>query len=99
MTRQEMYQFIAGLKEKYPTPTRDDGSGAGYCVGGALCGQLGLEDNFPDIKVLAAAITKQNPYCLRPTLHAIQVISANDLRDFSSAWRCLEYALLERVSP
>jgi hypothetical protein len=92
--------FVAELKRKYPHPVRAIGGRyCDYCVGGALCKEVGLDFDFPSETQLKDAVVKANP---KIDWHAISdrdsdniyalvkgVIKANDEGAFETSWRLL----------
>jgi hypothetical protein len=91
---------VTKLKKKYPHPAcasraaYDD-----YCVGGALCHEVGMSYDFPNEQQLRDAILKANP---KIDWYAISdsdsehirtlvsgVIEANDVGNFKLSWQLL----------
>jgi len=94
---------LTSLKRKYPHPVRGVGSDDGqYCVGGALCREVGNEIDFPRWEQLRDAVEKAtliNHYVLSNEDNelfrgqCIKVIEMNDIGNFDGAWRELGYLL------
>ena len=99
---------ITSLKRKYPKLVRAanakyDAANArydDYCVGGALCLEVGIERYFPGEMDIRAAVLKANPRIsldadsdvgvylfLRDSIKGI--IQANDAGNFKLAWKLL----------
>jgi hypothetical protein len=89
---------VTRLKRKYPNPERGI-VGCNYCVGGALCREVGIDRDFPDADQLRDAILKANRkidwYAIsdmdREYLWSLiqGVILSNDTGDFDRAWKLL----------
>lgn len=99
-----MIPTIAELQAQFPTPridTDDDFTLDSYCVGGALCQWVYLENgsNFPDEVELSGALRAANPALDRPDAldYALAIIAANDGGDFPCAWATLARALTAKA--
>ena len=92
--------WITNLRRKYPHPVRAIAGGFGdYCVGGALCLEVGIDKYFPNEREMVNALLKANPNInwdtipdrsrdeLYNMIHG--VIEANDGGNFELSWRLL----------
>ena len=91
---------VTKLKKKYRHPVRAIQSrGFDYCVGGALCHEVGMDHDFPNEQQLKDAILKANPDISWYELSDTQIdeiyykvkgiTAANDVGDFDLAWKLL----------
>lgn len=88
---------VTYLRKKYPHPVRGAGSfGEQYCVGGALCCEVGMAIHFPRWEQLRDAIelaTQINHYTVSDEDNevfrgqCIKIVEMNDIGNFEGAWR------------
>jgi hypothetical protein len=100
--------WVSSLRRKYRHPVRAiETRGCDYCVGGALCREVGMDHDFPNEQQLKDALLKANPkidwYAISDSdkdyiygiIHG--VIEANDVGNFELSWRLLGRLL--RMAP
>ena len=94
---------VTALRRKYPRPRKalegTPGVKGEYCVGGALCQEIGMDStfNFPATSWVFEALKKANPRLsgLPDKQYsevygkAIKLTHANDHGDFKTAWKIL----------
>lgn len=94
--------LIDDIKAKYPSPqaARDDtipatSISSGYCVGGALCLSVNVDNRFPRTVTLEYALRLLNPRLstLPSERYATLIIENNDNGKFEEAWQVAQQAL------
>lgn len=90
---------LSSLRKKYPNPVKPlSGGDTSYCVGGALCKEMGMDYSFPYSGKIRDAVLKlrkvnkyevgidDNDFLLNT---ANRIASENDAGKFEEAWEAL----------
>lgn len=97
MSKQVPIPSLATIRKNYPKPTHFNPYSdhlQGYCVGGALCLQLGQhEANFPAYIDVVDALEKMGLGCGDSENFAERILYENDTSHFERAWKILGKAL------
>ena len=93
---------INKIKERFNNPISADYRSRGedneeYCVGGALCLHIGINEPFPETEVLAKYLLLKfkGMSWKRARQYAKRIIRHNDREAFSTAWGVLEEVFRE----